>query len=98
LRFFSEVFAKVFASDGWWLKVGCQSRLEDLYQVFNELFFDLNIVHDCVMGYSIDNTCVARVELDENGDVKGWQAMGPAVTYQIQGLLAAMEYWWKVEV
>lgn len=75
-----------------------ESRLEDLYQVFEDLFFDTKIVHDCVMAYSIDNKCIARVELDENGDVKAWQAMGPAATYQIQGVLAAMRYWWKVEV
>lgn len=75
-----------------------QSRLEDLYQVFDDLFFDSVINHDCVMAYSIDNTCIARVELDENGDVKAWQATGPAATYQVQGVLAAMRYWWKVEV
>lgn len=75
-----------------------EPHLEDLQQVFDELFFDTKIVHDCVMAYSIDNQCIARVELDDNGDVKAWQAMDPAVTYQIQGLLAAMKYMWKVEV
>lgn len=75
-----------------------QSRLEDLQQVLDILFFDTKIVYDCVMAYSIDNKCIARVELDENGDVRDWQAMGPAVTYQVQGVLAAMEYWWKVEI
>lgn len=74
-----------------------ESRLEDIYMVFDDLFFDAKIVHDCVMGYTIDNKCIARVELDENGDVREWQAMGPAATYQIQGLLAAMKYWWEVE-
>ena len=74
-----------------------QSRLEDLQQVFDDLFFDSVINHDCVMAYSIDNKCVARVELDENGNVREWQAMGPAVTYQVQGVLAAMRYWWEVE-
>lgn len=75
-----------------------QSRLEDLQQVFDDLFFDTKIVADCVMAYSIDNICLVRVELDENGDVKEWQAMGPAATYQVQGVLAAMRYWWKVEI
>lgn len=75
-----------------------QSRLENLYQVFDDLFFDSVINHDCVMGYSIDNKCIARVELDDNGDVKAWQAMGPAATYQVQGVLAAMKYWWEVEI
>lgn len=75
-----------------------QSQLEDLKQVFDYLFFDAKIVHDCVMAYSIDSQCIARVELDENGDVIEWQAMGPAATYQVQGLLAAMKYWWKVEI
>lgn len=74
-----------------------QSRLEDLYQVFEYLFFDTKIVHDCVMAYSINNECIASVELEDNGDVKAWQAMGPAATYQIQGILAAMRYWWEVE-
>ena len=53
-----------------------QSRLEDLYRVFEDLFFDAKIVHDCVMAYSIDNKCIARVELDENGDARDWPAMG----------------------
>jgi hypothetical protein len=75
-----------------------ESRLEDLNQVFDDLFFDSVINHDCVMAYSIDNECIARVELDENGDVKAWQAIGPAATYQVQGVLAAMRYWWKVEI
>lgn len=74
-----------------------ESHLEDLQQVFDELFFDTKINHDCVMAYSIDNKCVARVELNENGDVEAWQAMAPAATYQVQGLLAAMKYWWEVE-
>lgn len=74
-----------------------QSRLEDLYQVFDNLFFDAVINHDCVMAYTINNVCIARVELNENGDMKSWQAMGPAATYQVQGVLAAMEYWWEVE-
>lgn len=75
-----------------------ESRLEDLQQVFDELFFDTKIVYDCVMAYSIDNKCIVRVELDENGDVREWQAMGPAATYQIQGVLAAMRYWWEVGI
>lgn len=75
-----------------------QSKLEDLYQVFDDLFFDSNIVNDCVMGYTIDGECIARVELNENGDVREWQAMGPAATYQVQGLLAAMKYMWKVDI
>lgn len=75
-----------------------QSRLEDLQQVFDDLFFDVAIVHDCVMAYSIDNKCIARVELDENGDVREWQAIGSAGTYQVKGVLAAMRYWWEVEV
>lgn len=75
-----------------------QSRLEDLHQVFDDLFFDSVINHDCVMAYSIDSVCIARVELNENGDVKLWQAMGPAATYQVQGVLAAMKYWWEVEI
>ena len=75
-----------------------ESRLEDICQVFDDLFFDAKIDHDCVIAYSIDNECVARVEFDDNGDVKAWQAMGPAATYQVQGLLAAMRYWWKVEI
>ncbi len=75
-----------------------ECHLEDLQQVFDELFFDTKINYDCVMAYSIDNQCVARVELDENGDVREWQAMGPAATYQVQGLLVAMEYMWKVEI
>jgi hypothetical protein len=74
------------------------SRLEDLQQVFDNLFFDTKIVYDCVMAYSIDNECIARIELDEDGDVREWQATGPAATYQVQGLLAAMEYWWEVEI
>lgn len=75
-----------------------QSRLDDLEQVFDSLFFDTKIVYDCVMAYSIDNVCVARVELDENGDVKSWQAMGLEATHQVRGVLAAMEYWWEVEI
>lgn len=75
-----------------------QSRLEDLEQVFDDLFFDAKIVYDCVMAYSIDNKCIARVELDDDGDVREWQATGPVATYQVQGVLAAMEYWWKVEI
>ncbi len=75
-----------------------QSRLEDLQQVFDDLFFDTKIVYDCVMVYSIGNKCVARIELDEDGDVREWQAMGPEATYQVQGVLAAMRYWWKVEI
>ena len=75
-----------------------ESRLEDLYQVFDDLFFDAVINHDSVMAYTINSECVARVELNEDGDVKSWQAMGPAATYQVQGVLAAMMYWWKVEV
>ena len=74
-----------------------ESHLEDLQQVLDELFFDTKINHDCVMAYSIDYKCIARVELNDDGDVKAWQAMGPAATYQIQGLLAAMRYWWEVE-
>lgn len=74
------------------------SHLEDLQLVFDELFFDTKINHNCVMAYSIDNVCIARVELNENGDVKAWQAMGPAATYQIQGLLAAMKYMWEVVI
>jgi hypothetical protein len=73
------------------------SRLDDLQQVFDTLFFDTKITYNCAMGYDIENKCIARVELDENGDVKDWQAMGPTATYQIQGLLAAMDYWWGVE-
>ena len=75
-----------------------QSRLEDLKKVFDDLFFDSVINHDCVMGYSINNTCIACVELNENGDVKSWMALGPAATYQVKGVLAAMKYWWEVEV
>ena len=75
-----------------------QSRLEDLRQVFGDLFFDAVINHDCVMVYTINSVCIARIELNENGDVKSWQAMGPAATYQVQGVLAAMKYWGEVEV
>lgn len=74
------------------------SRLEDLKQIFDNLFFDAKIVYDCVMGYSIDNKCVVRIELDEDGDVREWQATSPTATYQVQGVLAAMEYWWEVEI
>lgn len=74
------------------------TRLEDLEQVLDNLFFDTKIVYDCVMAYSTDNECVARIELDEDGDVREWQAMGPTATYQVQGVLAAMEYWWEVEI
>ena len=88
----------VYVLVGRWLKVNYQSRLDDLQQVFDTLFFDTKVVHDCVMGYSIENKCIARIELDKNGDVKEWLAMGPAATYQIQGLLAAMEYMWEVEL
>ena len=74
------------------------SKLEDIQQVFDDLFFVTKIVADCVMAYDISDTCVARVEVDENGDVKAWQATGPAATYQVQGVLAAMRYWWEVEI
>ena len=74
-----------------------QSRLEDLYLIFDTLFFDSTINHDCVMAYSIDNECIARVELDEDGRIRNWQAMGSAATYQVQGVLAAMRYCWEVE-
>ena len=74
-----------------------QSRLEDLQQVFDDLFFDSVINHDCVMAYTINSVCIASVELNDDGDVKSWQAIGPAATYQVQGVLAAMRYWWEVE-
>ena len=74
-----------------------KSRLEDLSQVFDNLFFDSVINHDCVMAYTINSVCIACVELNEDGDVKSWQAIGPAATYQVQGVLAAMRYRWEVE-
>lgn len=74
-----------------------QPRLEDLQLVFDDLFFDTAIKHNCVMAYNTDGTCVARVELDENGDVKDWQGVGPVATNRVQGVLTTMRYWWEVE-
>ena len=78
--------------------MGCQSRLEDLQQVFDEMFFDSVIDGNCVKAYDIANTPIACIELNEDGSVKNWMAGGPVSTYKIQGVLAAMRYWWKVEI
>ena len=74
-----------------------QSKLEDLKQVLDNLFFDSKIVDNDATAYDISNNCIACIRLNDDGTVKSWCATGPAANYQIQGLLAAMKYWWKVE-
>lgn len=74
-----------------------QSKLEDLKEVFDDLFFDSKIDGNDAMAYDISNNCIGCIRLNDDGSVNTWCATGPAANYQIQGLLAAMRYWWKVE-
>jgi hypothetical protein len=62
------------------------------------MFFYSVIDGNCVKAYDIVNTPIARIELNEDGTIKNWMAGGPVSTYKIQGMLAAMRYWWEVEV
>lgn len=78
--------------------MSCKSRLEVLQQVFDEMFFESVIDGNCVKAYDISNTPIARIELNEDGTIKNWMAGGPVSTYKIQGMLAAMRYWWKGKV
>lgn len=75
-----------------------QSKLEDLKEVFDVLFFDSKIDGNGAMAYDISNNCIACIRLNDGGSVESWFAMGPAANYQVQGLLAAMKCWWKDEL